>query len=302
MRYASYELNGSPTYGVVVSERVVNLPLVLQGAGEIDIPPTLLGFIQAGPALWEKAGRLVASATETQTAPLSEVKLLAPIPRPAKNVFCLGLNYADHVAEGARMTGQERPLPEYPVFFTKPPTAVIGPEAPIPVDPRVSDKIDWEVELAVVIGRGGKNIPADRWEEHIFGYTILNDVSARDLQRRHGGQFFKGKALDGSCPIGPWIVTRDELGDPQNLALETRVNGVRKQHSNTKLMIFNLGQIIASLSEGLTLEPGDIIATGTPDGVGAARTPPEFLKPGDVVELEIEGIGVLRNPVARAGS
>jgi len=290
MRYVTYEGSGRTSYGVVVGDRVVDLPAALRAAGRSEVPGDLAGFIAAGPALWQAAEGAVRGAAPS--APLSEVRLLAPIPRPAKNVFCLGLNYADHAAEGGRE------LPKYPLFFTKPPTAVIGPGAPIPVDPQVSTQIDWEVELAVVIGRGGKNIPESRALDHVFGYTILNDVSARDLQARHGGQFFKGKALDGSCPIGPWIVSADELGDPQTVDVITRVNGVEKQRSNTSKMIFRVPAIIASLSEGLTLEPGDIIATGTPEGVGYARQPPEYLKPGDIVELEIGRIGVLRNPVA----
>ena len=160
----------------------------------------------------------------------------------------------------------------------------------------MSADIDWEAELAVIIGRGGKNIPASAAFDHIFGYTCLNDVSARDLQSNHS-QFFKGKSLDGACPIGPWIVTADEIPDPQALDITCRVNGVIKQSSNTRYMIFNIPAIIEILSRGMTLDAGDIIATGTPSGVGFARKPPEFLKPGDVVEVEIEGIGVLRNRV-----
>jgi len=157
--------------------------------------------------------------------------------------------------------------------------------------------MDWEVELGLIIGTAGINIPAEEAYEHIFGFTILNDVSAREVQRRHGGQWFKGKSLDGTCPLGPWIVTRDELGNADDLDLACRVNGVVKQRSNTSKMIFTIPEIIAGLSAGITLEPGDIIATGTPEGVGFARTPPEFLSAGDVVECEIEAIGVLRNPV-----
>lgn len=298
MRYVTYDRGGRQSYGAVVNDRVVDIPAALRAAGEANAPGTLLELIEAGEAMWQRAAAAVRGARES--APLSEVKLLAPIPRPRKNVFCLGLNYAEHVAEGARMHGTDRALPEYPVFFTKPPTAVIGPDEPIVVDPKVSDKIDWEVELAVVLGKSGKNIPAERADEYIFGYTILNDVSARDLQRRHGGQFFKGKALDTSCPIGPWIVSKDELGNISNLMLETRVNGERKQYMTTREMIFDVPATIQSLSEGMTLEAGDIIATGTPSGVGSAMNPPQYLEPGDTVELEIEGIGVLRNPVVAA--
>ena len=186
------------------------------------------------------------------------------------------------------------------MFFTKATTTVNGPFADIPFDARVTEQLDWEVELGVVIGPGGKNIPRQAALEHIFGYTVINDVSARDVQSAHGGQFFKGKSLDGYCPMGPWLVTRDEIADPHHLRLRCLVNGVVKQDSTTAELIFNLPAILEWLSLGLTLLPGDMIATGTPSGVGFARTPPEFLKPGDVVECEVEGIGAIRNTV-RAG-
>jgi 2-keto-4-pentenoate hydratase/2-oxohepta-3-ene-1,7-dioic acid hydratase in catechol pathway len=186
---------------------------------------------------------------------------------------------------------------EVPVFFTKPPTAVIGPGAPIPIFPHVSTSIDYEVELAVVIGKAGRDIPKERAFEHMFGYTIVNDVTARDVQRRHGGQYFKGKGLDGSCPMGPWIVTADEMPDPGDLGIRLRVNGEARQASTTAAMIFDIPTLIASLSAGLTLEPGDVLATGTPSGVGYAMEPPRFLRDGDVVACEIDGIGRLENPV-----
>ena len=192
-------------------------------------------------------------------------------------------------------------MPEHPVFFTKPPTTVVGHEEPIELDPAVSSQIDWEVEMAFVIGKDGRDIPADRALEYVFGYTAANDVSARDLQMRHGGQFFKGKSLDTFCPLGPWIVTADEIADPHTLAVATRVNGVEKQRSNTRELIFNVPDTIALLSAGLTLEAGDVILTGTPHGVGMARNPQEWLRDGDVVEVEVEGVGVLRNPVRTRG-
>ena len=182
-----------------------------------------------------------------------------------------------------------------PVFFTKPPTAVVGPDAEVPIFPKVSVKIDYEVELALVIGKRGRDIaPADAYG-HIFGYTVLNDVTARDVQRRHGGQFFKGKGLDGSCPMGPWVVTADEAGDPMALRMQLWVNGELRQNDTTAAMIFDIPTLIASLSEGLTLEPGDILATGTPSGVGYAMDPPRYLTDGDEVCCEIEGIGRLCN-------
>jgi 2-keto-4-pentenoate hydratase/2-oxohepta-3-ene-1,7-dioic acid hydratase in catechol pathway len=219
-----------------------------------------------------------------------------PIPRPAKNVFCVGRNYVEHVAEGYRARGTEMKLPEFPQFFTKPQTAIIGPGDDIPYDPQVTQKLDYEVELGVVIGKRGKNIPKDRALGHVFGYTIINDVTGRDLQRRHE-QWFKGKALDGSCPMGPHIVHASSIKDPQALDIKLRVNGEQRQSSNTKLMIFDLKTIIEQLSLGLTLEPGDVIATGTPSGVGFAMNPPGLLKGGDVVEAEVEGIGILKNAV-----
>jgi 2-keto-4-pentenoate hydratase/2-oxohepta-3-ene-1,7-dioic acid hydratase in catechol pathway len=227
--------------------------------------------------------------------PLAAVRLLAPIPRPLKNVFCVGWNYLEHFEEGkhARPTVE---MPRYPTFFTKAPTTVTGPCDPIPYDAGVSTKLDWEVELGVIIGRGGKNITETDALDHVFGYTVINDLSWRDLQQRHGQQWFKGKSLDGTCPMGPWIVTADEI-DASNLHLELRVNGVVKQSATTAQMYFKLPRIIAELSLGLTLEPGDVIATGTPAGVGHRRQPPEFLKPGDVVEAECAGIGTLRNTV-----
>jgi 2-keto-4-pentenoate hydratase/2-oxohepta-3-ene-1,7-dioic acid hydratase in catechol pathway len=210
--------------------------------------------------------------------------------------MCLGLNYAEHVHESVAAQGQAVTLPELPIVFTKATTAVSGPSDPIPFDPQVSDKIDWEVELAVIIGKQGKNIPAEQAMEYVFGYMVLNDISARDLQRQ-GKQYFKGKSLDGSCPTGPWIVTKDDVPNPHDLNIRCLVNDVEKQSSSTRHMIFDIPTTIAYLSRGMTLLPGDIIATGTPDGVGFARTPPEFLRPGDVLTSIVEGIGELRNVV-----
>jgi 2-keto-4-pentenoate hydratase/2-oxohepta-3-ene-1,7-dioic acid hydratase in catechol pathway len=222
---------------------------------------------------------------------------VAPIPRPLKNVFCVGKNYAEHVSEAARALRTDSSLPEYQVFFSKPPTAVIGPDARIRLDPAVSDKMDYEVELASIIGTAGRDIPADRAMQHVFGFSILNDITARDVQRRHGGQFLKGKGLDTSCPLGPSIVTIDELTNFDNLAIRLSVNGQIRQDGNTRDMIFAIPALIESLSAGITLEPGDIIATGTPSGVGYAMEPPQFLKHGDVVTCQIEGIGELTNGV-----
>ena len=227
------------------------------------------------------------------------VHLASPIPQPRKNIMCLGRNYHEHAIESYQARGQERPQGDAPVIFTKATTTVNDPYGKIVIDPAVSEQIDWEAELAVIIGKAGKNIPEADALSYVFGYTVLNDVTARDIQNRFK-QFFKGKSLDGYCPMGPWIVTADEIPDPQQLSIRLRVNGVLKQEASTADMIYPVTTIIAILSQGMTLEPGDIIATGTPSGVGFARTPPEYLKAGDVVETEIDSIGLIRNEVVNA--
>ena len=211
-------------------------------------------------------------------------------------MYCLGRNYVAHAEEAARARGQEVKIPTVPVIFTKASTSVIGPVDDIPVDRAVTQQVDWEVELGAVIGKTGRNISRGDALQHVFGYTVINDVSARDLQQQHM-QWFKGKSLDGFCPMGPLIVTADEFGDPQSKHLQLRVNGFVKQDASTAKMIFAVDAIIEWLSKGLTLEAGDIIATGTPEGVGMGRTPQEFLVDGDVVEAEVEGIGTLRNRI-----
>jgi 2-keto-4-pentenoate hydratase/2-oxohepta-3-ene-1,7-dioic acid hydratase in catechol pathway len=227
---------------------------------------------------------------------LEDAKLLAPV-RPAKNVFCVGRNYMGHAEEVARASGRELKLPNVPTFFTKAPTAIADPGATLHLSSAVSQEYDWEAELAVVIGTRCRDLTEDEALDAVFGYTCLNDVTARDLQREHQ-QWFKGKSLDDTCPIGPWIVSADEVGDPQALDIAIRIDGTVKQSSTTASMIFNVRKIIASLTRGMTLEPGDVIATGTPDGVGMARTPPEFLRDGSTMDVEIAKIGVLHNVVA----
>lgn len=236
------------------------------------------------------------AASKNEDHALADVQLCAPLV-PQKNVFCVGRNYLEHAREGARAAGKELKLPDVPTFFTKAPTAIADPGATLTLLKAVSNEYDWEAELAVVIGKHGRDIPEESALEYVFGYTCLNDLTARDLQRAHG-QWFKGKSLDHSCPVGPWVVTADEIPDPQNLAIQLTVNGAVKQSANTSSMIFSVARIISELSKGMTLEPGDIIATGTPEGVGFARTPPEFLKDGDTVEITIAGIGTLHNTVS----
>ncbi|GAC1658130.1 MAG: fumarylacetoacetate hydrolase family protein [Candidatus Elarobacter sp.] len=227
---------------------------------------------------------------------LAGATLHAPL-HPRKNVFCVGRNYLAHAEEGARALGKELDLPAVPTLFTKAPTSIADPDATLSLSGTVSQKYDWEAELAVVIGTRCKDVSEDRALDVVYAYTCLNDVSARDKQRATT-QWFAGKTLDDTCPLGPWLVTADEIGDPQKLDVSLRLNGETKQHASTAVMIFSVARIIAELSQGTTLEPGDVIATGTPEGVGFARNPPEFLKDGDVMEVEIEKIGVLRNPVA----
>lgn len=227
--------------------------------------------------------------------PTDRVSLCAPFPRPAMNVICLGRNYGNHAREQAGARGE--PVGD-PTFFSKAVTSVIGPYASIPSHSSITAQLDWEVELAVVIGRTRSAASREQALDCVFGYMVLNDVSARDLQYSHGGQFFFGKSLDGLCPTGPWLVTADEVADPQNLTLETRVNGEVVQHASTADMLLSVVDIIERLSRGMTLLPGQIIATGTPAGVGYARTPPRFLRSGDVLESTITGLGVMRNVIA----
>jgi 2,4-diketo-3-deoxy-L-fuconate hydrolase len=282
MKLCTFEAGAGRMTGVVEDGSVLPLPDTVE----------MLQLIERG-AGWVLPGAPV---------PLQGVRLLAPIV-PKRNVFCVGWNYAEHFAEGKefRPASAAQEIPDHPALFTKNPFAIIGPDADIRHPAPISEQLDYEVELAVVIGREGRDISESDALDHVFGYTIANDVSVRDVQRTwHGGQWFKGKNFDTHLPLGPWIVTKDEIPDPQVLRLTTRVNGVTKQDSNTKPMVFPVARSLAALSAGLTRLPGDVIITGTPEGVGMGRKPPEWLKPGDVVELEIEKIGILRNQVERS--
>jgi 2-keto-4-pentenoate hydratase/2-oxohepta-3-ene-1,7-dioic acid hydratase in catechol pathway len=288
MKLVTFNYSGKVEVGAIHKDQIINLS---DFAGDMI---SLIEMIHGGLEQLKDRIESIPSGF-----PVESVELLAPIPEPRRNVMCLGLNYAEHAEEHYSASGRQTELPEYPIVFTKAPTSVNGPYADIPYDPTITQELDWEVELAVIIGRKGKNIPVEEAMEYVFGYSVLNDVSARDLQRRHK-QFFKGKSLDGACPMGPWIVTADELTDPHHLRVTSRVNGFVKQDSNTAMMIFDVPSIINHMSCGMTLLPGDIIATGTPSGVGFARQPPEFLQSGDIVECEVEGIGIIRNKVASA--
>jgi 2-keto-4-pentenoate hydratase/2-oxohepta-3-ene-1,7-dioic acid hydratase in catechol pathway len=286
--------------GIVLGdETVVEVAALLPEVGQRDMIG-LIRMLTDDPSSFERLR--AASASRTGGTPLAGVHLLAPIPRPKRNVFCVGWNYSEHFAEGARLRSDqgapgEQAIPEFPALFSKNPATVTGPESNVLFPGPVSEQLDWEVELAVIVGRGGHDISERDAMQHVFGYTCANDVSVRDVQRRHGGQWFKGKNFDTHLPMGPWIVTADEL-DASALRVQTRVNGVTKQDSNTKFMVFKIPRLISEFSAGCQLEAGDVMITGTPEGVGFARKPPEFMKIGDVVEVEIEKIGVLRNTVA----
>jgi 2-keto-4-pentenoate hydratase/2-oxohepta-3-ene-1,7-dioic acid hydratase in catechol pathway len=297
MKYVMFSLgfDPAPRLGLLRGETIVDLKTASPRIWP-DAPTTLVDLIQRGPDAWKRMAEIGADAAAAHSHLASSATWHAPIPRPAKNVFCLGLNYAAHAKESSQVRGREMKIPTVPVIFTKAPTTVTGPFADVAVDRQATQQVDWEVELGVVIGKSGRNIAKADARDHVFGYTVINDLSARDLQQQHM-QWFKGKSLDGFCPMGPVLVTADEFGDPQTKRLQLRVNGVTKQDGSTANMIFPVDVIIEWLSKGLTLEAGDVIATGTPEGVGMGRTPQEFLQNGDVVETEVEGIGVLRNRI-----
>ena len=297
MKYVMFSLgfDPAPRLGLLRGDAIVDLRTASPRIWP-DAPTTLIDLIQRGPDAWKRMAEIGADAAAAHSHLASAATWHAPIPRPAKNVFCLGLNYVAHAKESSQARGREMKIPTVPVIFTKAPTTVSGPFADIAVDRQATQQVDWEVELGVVIGKSGRNIAKADARDHVFGYTVINDLSARDLQQQHM-QWFKGKSLDGFCPMGPVLVTADEFGDPQTKRLQLRVNGVTKQDGSTANMIFPVDIIIEWLSKGLTLEAGDVIATGTPEGVGMGRTPQEFLQNGDVLETEVEGIGVLRNRI-----
>lgn len=299
MRLATLTVDGGSVAAVLLSDgSYLDIAKASSGENTALSSGSLQTVIEGGPAVLAALAGLVEQAENGSHGAArlpGDTGLAAPLPVPRKNIFCVGRNYADHIAEGDRAQKQNVGVTEYPVYFTKPCTAVTAPGADIPIFPKVSEAIDYEVELALIIGKPGRDIPASEAFDHIFGYTIMNDITARDVQRRHGGQYFKGKGLDGSAPLGPWIVTADEISDAHALNVGLSVNGEQRQTGNTAQMIFDIPTLIASLSEGMTLEPGDIIATGTPSGVGYAMEPPRYLKDGDTVVCEIEKIGRLEN-------
>ena len=285
MRLASFRTAGGVRPGIVRGDRIVDAGGVYASVEEI---------VAAGD-------EAIARLQEIQDAdgiPLDEADLGPPlVPR---SVYCVGWNYLKHFEEGAAKRDEE--LPEHPAFFSKSVGSVIGPHDDVPLHEAVTEKLDYEVELTVVIGRTGSTIDPRNALKHVFGYTVGNDVSAREVQRRHGGQWLKGKSLDGTCPLGPWIVTRDEIPDPQAVEVISRVNGEERQRSTTELMMFPVADLISRLSEGMTLYPGDVLLTGTPEGVGMGMEPQVWLTDGDVVECEIPAIGSLRNVIRASAS
>ena len=312
MRFITFARKNQQRVGLIgAQDQIIDLAEVnrryLKG-GNSPFLASMQAFIEAGAKAVQvarKAERYVAGKSAEEQKKLvgagallksSQVKLMAPIPYPKKNVVMLGINYREHVDEGARARSLEIKYPEHPVFFTKPATSVIGHMGKV-IHHKATERLDWEVELAVVMGKKGRDIPRERVYDYIFGYTVCLDMTARDLQRIHG-QWFKGKSLDTFCPIGPWLVHKSALTDPQQVRLVCRVNGEVMQDGNTRDMIFDIATTIESLSKGMTLEPGDIISTGTPSGVDFARVPPVFLKPGDKVEGEVEGVGTLQVEIA----
>jgi 2-keto-4-pentenoate hydratase/2-oxohepta-3-ene-1,7-dioic acid hydratase in catechol pathway len=299
MKLVTFQAAKGPRAGVVLSDgRYLCLATAAKTAGMDLDASSLLAIVQAGPAALEAVGKLAARAGEFAQAVVAPdaVKLRAPIVKPERNVFCVGLNYVDHVAEGHRARKTEMKLPEVPTFFTKANNTINDPDGDVRLDPKVTGFMDYEVELAIVIGKTGRDILAANAMDHVFGYTIANDVTDRVLQRKHT-QWFKGKSLDTTLPIGPWIVTADELGDYRTLDISLTVNGEQRQQAKCSQMIFDIPTILESLSAGLTLEAGDVIITGTPKGVAFAMDPPQPLRGGDVMVCTIDRIGTLTNTI-----
>ncbi len=295
-RYATYDdSNGHPTWGVVQGDGVVAGPSVLTRIGR-STSNDLRAFIEQGKEVWQAVASTAPDMP--QDCPRERVRLRAPLV-PPRDLFAVGANYAAH-AEEANKVDPTIGIPSVPIVFTKAVTSVCGPTDTIAWYPALTTQLDYEIELGVVIGEGGRHIARDAALGHVFGYTVINDISARDVQHgRPGGQWFLGKSMDSFCPMGPWIVTPDEIALTQGLDLTLRVNGEIRQRSNTRHLLFDVTDLITEISRYITLLPGDVIATGTPSGVGAALDPPRFLGEGDVIEAEIEGIGLIRNAVMR---
>lgn len=299
MKLVTYRINHTPArLGFVEGEMIVDAEK-LGHIKQSPLPDNMLDFIDLGIEGINHAIQLLNTATKEElldcSIPMGNATLMAPIPKPRKNIFGIGLNYTEHVAESARTLDTSKELPQEPVVFSKPTSAVIGPEENIIHNQKITKQLDYEVELAVIIGKRGKNVPKEEAMDYVYGYTIINDISARDCRR--AGQWIVSKGQDTFAPMGPVLVTKADIEDPHNLNLSLKLNGEQRQSSNTKYMLFNINDLIHDLSTVFTLEPGDIIATGTPAGVGAGMTPQSFMWPGDVVEATVEGIGTLTNYV-----
>ncbi|HEV2574389.1 fumarylacetoacetate hydrolase family protein [Methylocella sp. CPCC 101449] len=300
MKFLTYKSGKELKVGVLDEENgVLDVVLAAKKLLKTELPDTLREIIAAGPSALSTAKKALKAAQakpKGMFTPLKKVKIATPLPGATKNVFCVGRNYKLHIEEMAAKRGGPVNYPKMPEFFSKPPTTIVGHEDKVERHAKYTDELDYEVELGLVIGKKGRNISEANALKHVWGYTVVNDVTARDAQRNHG-QFFKGKSYDSHCPIGPYIVTADEFGKPDGHRLTLKVNGKIRQDSTTSDLYFGVPRIIESLSGALTLEPGDIVATGTPSGVAAGMPKPEFLQVGDIVEAEVEGIGVLRNKI-----
>ena len=298
MKLLTYQAkNGEARLGFIHNGNVVDMQMFGKNTG-LDLPSTMLEFIDLGIDYVPKVENVVQAnghAAEKLAMAYDELTILAPIPKPRKNIIGIGLNYTEHVAESARSLDTAKELPQKPVIFSKPPTAVIGTGEKVLLNRDLTNQLDWEVELAVIIDKKGKYVPKEKALDYVYGYTVINDISARDCRR--SGQWIVSKGQDTFAPMGPILVTKDEIADPHNLQLRLTLNGVEKQNGNSRYMLFNINDLIEDLSTVFTIEPGDIIATGTPAGVGAGRTPQEWLKDGDLIEATVEGIGTLVNKV-----
>lgn len=302
MKLVSFRHKDRVGVGALLADGVLDLASAAELMGERADLSSMLAIVRAGPLALaacrrlEQQARAQSQRLSAALLPSGALQLMAPIPAPVRNIFCVGRNYIEHVREGASAHDAAVQAPEAPQFFTKATHALIGPDSEVRLDPRITQKLDYEVELAVVIGIGGRDISASSAFEHIFGYTIANDVTARDLQRRHD-QWFKGKSLDTTLPLGPCIVPHADIGDLGSLELSMSINGEERQRARVEQMIFDIPQLIAALSAGMTLEPGDILSTGTPSGVGFAMKPPRYLRGGDEMVARIDRIGELRNRI-----
>lgn len=299
MKLLTYKTQDTePRLGFIHNNMVVDME-DFGGISNFPLPNDMLELIDMGIEVIAEINNLIDDTRDVDfeniSYSLNDVAILAPIEKPRKNIIGIGLNYTEHVAESARTLDTTGKLPQKPIIFSKPPTTVTGPNTNILLNSKLTQQLDWEVELAVVIGKKGKYVTKENALDHVFGYTVINDISARDCRRE--GQWIVSKGQDTFAPMGPFLVTKDEIENPHNLNLSLKLNGIEKQNSNTQFLLFNINDLIEDLSTVFTIEPGDIIATGTPAGVGAGRNPQEWMKDGDVVECYVESIGTIVNTV-----